>query len=224
MCSLNNFTECTAAVFEARKLNIVMDKTTILKRLKKFIEEAPGEILLRQDFAHLGSPRQLSRALAILQNEEFIARAGHGVYLRSHELPLQAVLSAVRCRLGLRTKRLITVSGSTIALGETSAPLNRQSLLDAKKLASAVRVVQNCTVDQIRCKSLANIKRWNDKRTWVSAHDEWRLLMEKGSDQEILAVMTGTDERSNRLRQSAPYVGLVDPVSIYTVKCKNLAR
>lgn len=201
-----------------------MNKNTILQRLKNFIEEAPEEILLRQDFAHLGSARQLSRALAILQSEDFIARAGHGVYLRSHELPVRTVLSAVRRRLGLRAKRLITVSGTTIALGEKSAPLNRQSLLDAKKLASAVRVVQNCTVDQIRRKSLANIKRWNDKGTWVSAHDEWRQLMEHGSDQEVIAVMTGTDELSNRLRQSAPYVGLVDPVSINTLKRKNFSR
>lgn len=213
-----------AAAFDDRKLNVIVDKQTTLQRLKKFIEEAPGDILIRQDFAHLGSARQLSRALAILQNEEFITRAGQGVYLRSHELPVQTILSAVRRRLGLRTKRLITVSGTTIALGETSAPLNRQSLLDAKKLASAVRVVQNCTVDQIRRKSLANIKRWNDKGTWVSAHDEWRLLMEQGSDQEVLAVMTGTDERSNRLRQSAPYVGLVDPVSINTVKRNSFSR
>lgn len=201
-----------------------MGKTTILQRLKKFIEEAPGEILLRHDFAHLGSPRQLSRALAILQSEEFVARAGHGVYLRSHELPIPVVISAVRLRLGLSTKRLITVSGTTIALGEKSTSLNRQTLLDAKKLASAVRVVQSCTVDQIRRKSLANIDRWNTKGTWVSAHDEWRLLMEQGSDREVLAVMLGTDERSNRLRQSAPYVGLVDPVSIDTVKRKNFLR
>jgi hypothetical protein len=213
-----------AAAFDDCKLNVIVDKQTTLQRLKKFIEEASGEILIRQDFAHLGSARQLSRALAILQNEEFITRAGQGVYLRSHELPVQTILSAVRRRLGLRTKRLITVSGTTIALGETSAPLNRQSLLDAKKLASAVRVIQNCTVDQIRRKSLANIKRWNDKGTWVSAHDEWRLLMEQGSDQEVLAVMTGTDERSNRLRQSAPYVGLVDPVSINTVKRNSFSR
>ena len=198
-----------------------MGRQTILQRLRKFIEEAPGEILLRQDVAHLGGARQLSRALAILRSEELIARAGHGVYLRSHDMSIHTVLSAVRHRLGPRTKRLINVSGITIALGETSSQPNQQTLLDAKKLASAVRVVQNCTVDQIRRKSLANIKRWNGKGTWVSAHDEWRLLMEQGSNQEVLAVMTGTDERSNRLRQSAPYVGLVEPVSINTVKRRN---
>lgn len=80
-----------------------------------------------------------------------------------------------------------------------------------------MRVVQCCTVDQIRRKSLANIERWNCQGTWVSAHDEWRVLMERGTDQEIVAVMTGTDERCNRLRQSAPYVGLVEPVSIHEI-------
>jgi hypothetical protein len=105
-------------------------------------------------------------------------------------MSLETAVRAVRERLGRRAKRLITISGVTVALGEKSARPNRQTLLDAKKLASAMRVVQCCTVDQIRRKSLANIERWNSKGTWVSAHDEWRVLMERGTDQEIIAVMT----------------------------------
>jgi hypothetical protein len=38
--------------------------------------------------------------------------------------------------------------------------------------------------------------------------------MEHGTDQEIIAVMIGTDEWSNRLRQSPPYVGLFGPVAL----------
>lgn len=194
-----------------------MDQQTITQRLRTWIEETPTRIFLRRDFAHLGSARQLSRALTVLQDEEFLARAGHGLYLRPDVMSLEAAVGAVRERLGRRAKRLVTISGVTVALGETSARLNQQTLLDAKKLASAMRVAQCCTVDQIRRKSLANIERWNSKGTWVSAHDEWRVLMEHGTDQEIIAVMTGTDERCNRLRQSPPYVGLVEPVSINEV-------
>lgn len=198
-----------------------MAQQTITQRLRTFIEDTPLQIFLRRDFAHLGSARQLSRALAVLQDEELLARAGHGLYLRPDVMSLEAAIRAVRERLGRRAKRLITISGVTVALGEKSALPNRQTLLDAKKLASAMRVVQCCTVDQIRRKSLANIERWNYQGTWVSAHDEWRVLMERGTDQEIVAVMTGTDERCNRLRQSAPYVGLVEPVSIHEVMHKG---
>lgn len=84
-------------------------------------------------------------------------------------------------------------------------------------------VVQCCTVDQIRLKSLAKIARLNCQGTWVTAHDEWRVLMEHGTDQEIVAVMIGTDERCNRLRQSAPYVGLVEPVSIHEIMHRGTA-
>ena len=200
-----------------------MDQETITRRLRIFIEDTPFQIFLRRDFAHLGSVRQLSRALAVLQDEELLVRAGHGLYLRPDAMSLAAAVCAVRERLGRRAKRLITISGVTVALGEKSARPNRKTLLDAKKLASAMRVVQCCTVDQIRRKSLANIERWNSKGTWVSAHDEWRVLMEHGTDQEIIAVMTGTDERCNRLRQSPPYVGLVEPVSINEVMHRERA-
>ena len=60
--------------------------------------------------------------------------------------------------------------------------------------------------------------------TWVSAHDEWRALMEHGTEEEIIAVMTRTDERCNRLRQSPPYVGLVEPVELRTVTRRLMPR
>lgn len=201
-----------------------MDQQTIMQRLRTCIEQASIPVFLRRDFAHLGSARQLSRALAVLRDEELIIRAGHGLYLRPDVLSLEAAVRAVRDRIGHRVKRFITISGVIVAMGETSDRPNRQTLLDAKKLASAKRVVQCCTVDQIRRKSLANIERWNSKGTWVSAYDEWRLLMESGSDQEIIAVMTGSDERCNRLRQSPPYVGLVEPVDLRTIKRRSSPR
>lgn len=201
-----------------------MDQQTIAQRLRAYIESTPAQVFLRRDFAHLGSASQLSRALAVLQEEEFIERAGYGVYLRPHLTTLEAAVCAVRDRLGCRSKRFIIISGITIALGETSDRPNQQTLLDAKKLASAERVLRCCTIDQIRRKSLANIARWNSNGTWVSAHDEWRLLMEQGTDEEISAVMTGTDQRCNRLRQSPPYVGLVEPVSINEIKCRSPRR
>lgn len=195
-----------------------MDQQPLKQRLQACIEATSARMFLRRDFAHLGSARQLSRCLAALQDEGLITRAGHGLYLRPDTMTIEAAVRAALDRLGPRARRLVTISGVTVALGVTSDRPNQHTLLDAKKLASATRVVQCCTIDQIRHKSLENIERWNRKGTWVSAHDEWRTLMEHGTDQEIIAVMTGTDERSNRLRQSPPYVGLVEPVSLDEVR------
>jgi hypothetical protein len=53
-----------------------MDQQAIAQRLWTWTEETPRRIFLRRDFAHLGSARQLSRALAVLLDEKFIARTG----------------------------------------------------------------------------------------------------------------------------------------------------
>ncbi|CAN7656557.1 hypothetical protein [Massilia sp. LjRoot122] len=201
-----------------------MDQQTIIQRLRACIEAASTQTFLRRDFAHLGSARQLSRCLAMLQDEGIIEHAGYGLYLRPNTMTLENAIRAIRDRLGPRARRLVTISGVTVALGDTRERPNPQTLLDAKKLASAVRVVQCCTVDEIRRKSLENIERWNSKGTWVSAHDEWRALMEHGTDEEIIAVMTGTDEGCNRLRQSPPYVGLVEAVELRTVTRRLMPR
>lgn len=56
----------------------------------------------------------------MLRDEEFIIRAGHGLYLRPDVLSLEAAVRAVRDRLGHRVKRFITISGVIVAMGETS--------------------------------------------------------------------------------------------------------
>lgn len=81
--------------------------------------------------------------------------------------------------------------------------------LDHLKLLSARAVLAAVDLSTIRAKSLANLDRWNSNGVWCSAHDEWRLLLSQGSDEAIIAVMTGLNENANRLRQSPPYVGLV---------------
>lgn len=185
---------------------------TLKQRLIEQIKRSPQQVFLRKDFEQFGTYRQLSRVLGELQDDEVVVRAGYGVYMRPELTAVETVVSKVRERLGRRVKRHITISGITIALGGSGRERpNKQTELDDRKLRTAKRVVELCTLEQIRRKSLSNIKRWIEKGTWVSALDEWRLLMEKGSDDELIAVMTGTDQRSNRLRQSPPYVGLLDP-------------
>lgn len=83
--------------------------------------------------------------------------------------------------------------------------------LDKLKLLTAIAVLEEASMSTIRARSLFSLDRWNRQGVWVSAHDEWRALMASGTDEEVIAVMSGQDENSNRLRQSPPYVGLISP-------------
>jgi antitoxin component of MazEF toxin-antitoxin module len=82
-------------------------------------------------------------------------------------------------------------------------------LLDELKRKLAIAVVARCTSKQIRAQSLANLHRWKQSGAWVSAYDEWERILTAGGEGELFAAMLGRDERSNRLRQSPPYVGLL---------------
>lgn len=84
-----------------------------------------------------------------------------------------------------------------------------RELLDELKRRLAVAVVSAFTANQIRAHSLANLHRWKQRGVWIGAYDEWRSILEHGSDGELFAAMLGQDERSIRLRQSPPYVGLL---------------
>lgn len=88
-------------------------------------------------------------------------------------------------------------------------PRSTHELLDEHKRRIAVAVVSEFPPNLIRAHSLANLHRWETSGAWVSAYDEWRDILESGSNGELFAVMLGRDDRANRLRQSAPYVGLL---------------
>lgn len=87
---------------------------------------------------------------------------------------------------------------------------NSHEVLDDFKLRMAVVTLQCADLPTIRAMSLANLKRWKDKGTWGLVYDEWFKLMVSGSDAEVIGAMTGPDENANRLRQSPPYVGIVN--------------
>lgn len=81
--------------------------------------------------------------------------------------------------------------------------------LDEHKRKLALAVAARFPPNLIRAHSLANLHRWRQNCVWVSAYDEWRQILEEGSDGELFAAMLGRDERSNRLRQSPPYAGML---------------
>jgi antitoxin component of MazEF toxin-antitoxin module len=82
-------------------------------------------------------------------------------------------------------------------------------MLDELKRSLAHAVVARFTANEIRAKSLANLHHWKTIGSWVSAYDEWLAILRRGDDGELFLAMLGRDERSNRLRQSPPYVGLL---------------
>lgn len=90
---------------------------------------------------------------------------------------------------------------------------NFHDYLDEFKLRCAKAVLHRVDLSTIRAKSLSNMDRWEANGTRVSAHEEWRELMTKGTDADVIAAMTGKDQKANRLRQSAPYIGIIDEVT-----------
>lgn len=102
--------------------------------------------------------------------------------------------------LELKEDRIVPVRA-----GFTKADLN------ALRLERAFEVIRRFTAQEIRAKSLANLFRWKSNGAWCSAYDEWKSILEDPDDGRLFAAMLGRDDDSVRLRQSAPYVGLLSP-------------
>jgi len=88
--------------------------------------------------------------------------------------------------------------------------LNAHVKLDRLKLRLSMAVLDQVEISTVRSVSLANLERWKGQGTWGGTYDEWAILMTSGTDAEIITAMTSPDENSNRLRQSPPYVGILD--------------
>ncbi len=81
--------------------------------------------------------------------------------------------------------------------------------LDEHRRAVALAVVRDFTPRQIRAQILANLHRWKRQGVWGAAYEEWLEIAQREDDGELFAVMLGRDENAVRLRQSAPFVGLL---------------
>lgn len=81
--------------------------------------------------------------------------------------------------------------------------------LDELKRSIALAVLRDFSAAQIRAQILANLHRWQEQGSWVSAYDEWRDIARRGDDGELFAAMLGRDDNATRLRESMPFVGLL---------------
>lgn len=88
--------------------------------------------------------------------------------------------------------------------------MNEHDILDEIKRRRAAAVLGILSIENIRSLGLANIARWQHQGVYCSAFDEWKVLLTSGSDDEIKEMMTSTGQKANRLRQSPPYVGILN--------------
>ncbi len=86
--------------------------------------------------------------------------------------------------------------------------------LEQQKLKRAKHILSIYSMPEIIEKSLSNLKRWRANDVWCSAYSEWQEIMESGDSVVIRDAMIGDSERSTRLRQSPPYVGLLSKAEV----------
>ena len=78
----------------------------------------------------------------------------------------------------------------------------------------ALAVVRQFTPREIRAKGLANLHEWKRAGAWSRAYAEWEEILRDPDDGPLFAAMLGRGEDYVRLRQSAPYVGLLPESSV----------
>jgi hypothetical protein len=81
--------------------------------------------------------------------------------------------------------------------------------LDELRRSISLAIVRRFTPCEIRAQILANLHRWERQGVWGAAYKEWRDIADGKDDGELFAAMLGRDENAVRLRQSAPFVGLL---------------
>jgi prevent-host-death family protein len=127
-------------------------------------------------------------------------------------------------RTSMREPVEITHHGKPIAyvVSQRSFPEARTGFtpreLDRIKHQMACEIVTRFDLAEIRRHSLQNLDRWRDSGVTSHAYDEWRHLLESGTDREVLAVMVGSTEDGNRLRQSPPYVGMLEKGTLERIR------
>lgn len=121
-------------------------------------------------------------------------------------------------RAALRAPVVITVHGKPSVqvmavedaerLPPRAAP-NAQVALDTAKHRLSCAVLARFPLDEIRQRSIENIERWRANGVTGGAYDEWMAIIGASGDRQMIAAMVGLDEKSNQLRQSIPYVGML---------------
>lgn len=200
-------------------------KINVIEIITQRVKRSRIGVFLRKEFNDLGSYHQVSKALSQLIEMRVVIRAGHGVYAKS-ALASNPDLIAERLykKLGPKVDRKLLIGVSLLHMGEITTRANAQIRLDLLKLLIARWVVEKYSTEDIRNKSLQNLARWKANGVWNSGYEQWERLLLHASDADIHEVMTSeAEEPCNRLRQSPPYVGLVDSKTIRRLRREEQA-
>ena len=79
---------------------------TMRERLRRWVDQHQGEVVLRRDLRRLGSASQVSRGLRQLVNDGKLVRIGLGVYAKATPSPLCEVM------LDMVLKAVVNTSGT----------------------------------------------------------------------------------------------------------------
>lgn len=80
--------------------------------------------------------------------------------------------------------------------------------------------------DRVIGKALHNLNSWillHRNTALEAAYQEWLNILETQPPAEIAALLIAGDERAVRLRQSSPFVGILSPQEIWSIKRSHAA-
>lgn len=118
-------------------------------------------------------------------------------------------------RAALRAPAVITVRGDlaaqvmSIEAIDPLAVANVQDALDVVKHRLSCAILATFSLTEIKRRALENIERWRASGVSGGAYDEWVAIIRSGNDLAMIAAMVSLDQKSNQLRQSIPYVGML---------------
>jgi len=95
---------------------------------------------------------------------------------------------------------------------------NRHKQLDAIKHRLSCEVLAQFPMSQIRAHARANLIRWRSQGNWSATYGEWLTIIDSEDDSLLITRMSARDEESVRLRQSMPYVGMLDQSIVHKIK------
>lgn len=87
---------------------------------------------------------------------------------------------------------------------------NQHDVLDGMRHRIGCEILSRFPLSTVRDRSRNNLLRWRAQGVWSESYDEWLRIIESGSDIFLVSVMIGFDEDCYRLRQSMPYVGMLE--------------
>jgi bifunctional DNA-binding transcriptional regulator/antitoxin component of YhaV-PrlF toxin-antitoxin module len=109
---------------------------------------------------------------------------------------------------GISERDTLEIDDDGVHSPSTPGPVGQQRL-DILKRQIAAEVLARFSVEIIRARSLENLARWKRSGVWNEAYDAWFAILSSGDETTLYKSMLGTDDESNRLRQSMPFVGLL---------------